>query len=268
MSLIIKDIPYGDHERQKVDIFIPDNVRSETGLILFIHGGGWTSGDKTVHHPDADFFAQRGYICASMNYRYINDELNINHELDDITSAIAAVKKKCLESGFDIDKLILSGGSAGAHLALLYAYTKNHLSPVKPVAACCYCPPSDCTRKDFLIGIKGEFESWKYEILSKACGVTITKETLDDEDVQQALAKISPINYINERCIPTAIFYGKVDELIPMNHIIDFIGKLKEAGIKHDTVLYENSGHALDKDPEAASEAKEVISAYAEEYFK
>lgn len=265
---ILNDISYGSHERHKADIFVPEKVVAESGIIVFIHGGGWTSGDKTVHHPDANFFAERGYICASINYRYVSESINVIHLLDDVTQALKAIKRECASLGFDISRLILSGGSAGAHLALLYAYSKRDSSPVSPVAACCYCPPSDCTREDFLLGISSEFEEWKYDILSKVCDYKITKSTINKEDVRDALYKISPVKYVNKNCIPTAIFHGKADELIPIKHIYDFIDLLNSSGIENDFVLYENSNHALDKDPCASQKAKEVILRYAEKYLQ
>ena len=264
---VLKDIPYGTHERHRADIYIPEKPVSESGLILFIHGGGWVSGDKEVHSPDAEHFASLGYISATMNYRYASESVHVSHELDDVSAALEAIKHECAEYGFNVSRLILSGGSAGAHLALLYAYIKGMVSPVPPVAVCAYCPPSDCTRDDFLMGIKGEFESWKYEVLSKVCNADITNSTFKNEASQRALAEISPINYIDEGCIPTAIFYGEKDELIPVGHTKEFEQKLTEAKVKHDLVQYPNSGHALDKDPHSAQKTREVMKRYAEMYL-
>ena len=267
MMTILTDISYGDHERHKLDMFFPDNAKSESGVILYIHGGGWHSGDKSAHSEDAQHFCSLGYICASINYRYVSEEIHVSEELDDITSAIETIKNECEKQGFNIDKLILSGGSAGAHLALLYAYTRKSDAAVNPVAACVYCPPVDCSASDFLLGISGEFEDWKYDILSKCSGVRITKETFLNEIPQTALKKISPAEYVSENCIPTAVFYGKKDELIPPSHIHDFLEKLHNAGVKNDFLIYENSGHALDKDPEAKIQARNIIENYAEVYF-
>lgn len=264
---VLKDVSYGEHERHRVDIYIPEKPVSQSGLILFIHGGGWTSGDKSVHSPDAQHFADLGYISATMNYRYASEKIHIDDELDDVSSALEAIKQICAGYGFNISKLLLSGGSAGAHLALLYAYIIREEAPVSPVAVCAYCPPSDCAREDFLMGIKGEFEGWKYEILSMVCDAEISKITLKNEASQKALGKISPINYVDKDCVPTAIFYGKEDELIPMSHIEDFEHKLAKANIKHDLVQYPNSGHTLDKDPASAEKARAVIKRYAEMFL-
>ncbi|MBR3768190.1 MAG: alpha/beta hydrolase [Clostridia bacterium] len=263
----LNDISYGNHERQKVDIFIPKNVKSDFGIILFIHGGGWHSGDKSVHHGDAQHFCNLGYICATMNYRFVSDDINVFDELDDITSALKIIKDKCAQYGFNIEKLILSGGSAGGHLSLLYAYTRKKEAPIIPVAACVYCPPVNCNAPDFLLGIKGEFEDWKYEILSKCCGFQINKVDFFNKEQQTALKKISPEEYVSEISVPTAVFHGKFDELVPLEHIHNFVRKLNEAGIKNNLLIYENSDHALDKDHDTALQAKNIINDYAQMYF-
>ena len=264
---VLSDISYGKHERHKVDIFIPGKVKAGSGVILFIHGGGWSDGDKSVHHPDAQFFCERGFISAVMNYRFVSEVLNVSDELDDITAALKKIKEVCAEKGFSAEKLILSGGSAGAHLALLYSYLRRDASPVLPVAVCVYCPPVSCFAEDFLLGISGEFEEWKYSVLSACCGERLTKDSFCGASQQEALRRISPIEYVTPQCIPTAVFYGARDELIPVSHIKAFIKLLEENNVTNESLVYENSGHALDKDPETALDAKKIILKYAEKYF-
>ena len=264
---ILKDIPYGNHERQKFDIFMPENPKCTSGVILFIHGGGWIQGDKAGHHHDNDFFVKAGYITATMNYRYVDENTSVYDELDDITKALKSIKSECKKHGYNIKKLLLSGGSAGAHLALLYAYTKKEQAPLTPVAACVYCPPVNCSKHDFLIGISGEFENWKYGVISKCCGLEINRKNLLEPKQQKALKKISPQEYISKTSVPTAIFHGRLDELIPFSHIEKFINTLNEKGVKNDLLIYENSGHALDKDPETAEQTRIVIQDYAEMFL-
>ena len=264
---ILKDVPYGSHERHKLDIFMPENPKCTAGVILFIHGGGWVQGDKSGHHHDNDFFVKLGYITATMNYRYVDETTSVYDELDDITEALKAIKSECKKYGYNIEKLLLSGGSAGAHLTLLYSYTIKEEAPITPVAVCPYCPPVDCAKPDFLMGISGEFEDWKYGVLSKCCGVEINKENLMNAQQQEALKKISPQEYVSKKCVPTAIFHGRLDELIPFSHIEKFISSLNEKGVKNDLLIYENSGHALDKDPEEAQQTRIIIQDYAEMYF-
>ncbi len=265
--VLLENIVYGNHERNRLDIFIPEKVKAPQGLILFIHGGGWQAGDKTAHHPDAEYFCNKGYISASMNYRYVDENVTVYDELDDVNSALGKIKNECAEKGFVIEKVILSGGSAGAHLSLMYAYTRKENSPVKPVAVGAYCPPVDCASPDFCIGLSKEFESWKYAVLSCCTGVKITKNDFLYKPQQEALKKMSPQEYLTKDCVPTAVFHGIYDELVPFGEVENFVGMLDEKGIKHDFVIYENSNHALDKDPDKSIESKKIIEKYAEMCF-
>lgn len=265
--VLLENIVYGNHERNRLDIFIPEKVKAPQGLILFIHGGGWQAGDKTAHHPDAEYFCNKGYISASMNYRYVDENVTVYDELDDVNSALGKIKNECAEKGFVIEKVILSGGSAGAHLSLMYAYTRKENSPVKPVAVGAYCPPVDCASPDFCIGLSKEFESWKYAVLSCCTGVKITKNDFMYKPQQEALKKMSPQEYLTKDCVPTAVFQGIQDELVPFGEVENFVRMLDEKGIKHDFVIYENSNHALDKDPDKSIESKKIIEKYAEMCF-
>lgn len=265
--IFLENVAYGSHERHTLDIYIPKAAKTNAGVILFIHGGGWHQGYKEAHRPDAEFFCNEGYVSATINYRFVSESLNVFDELDDISSALETIKIICSEYGLNTEKLILSGASAGAHLALLYAYTRKGIAPLSPVAVCAYCPPVDCSKTDFLIGISGQFESWKYEILSKCCGVKITKETILNEPQQQALKRISPEAYVSNSSVPTAVFHGKLDDIIPLSHIENFIGLLDKNGVKNNLLIYENSGHTLDKDPKTAEKTREIIKKYLKKYF-
>ena len=263
----LEDIAYGEADRHRLDMFIPDKVKAPSGIILFIHGGGWVEGDKSVHRPDAEYFCKKGYAAASINYRYVSDEIHVDDVIEDVTAALKKIKSVCRDYGMNAEKMIISGGSAGAHLSLLYAYTKSSVSPLTPVAACVYCPAVNCYADDFLLGISGEFEEWKYEVLSKCCGVKITKDSFLNELQQKALKKISPNAYVSSESVPTAVFAGKKDALVPFLHIENFLSQLDEMNIKNDLVVYEKSGHALDEDSDAAQQAKNIIEEYARLYF-
>ncbi len=264
---VLKDISYGEHERNSFDLYIPENAENKSGVILFIHGGGWSNGDKSDYKKETEIYVSSGYICATMNYRFVTEKINVFHELDDITLALSTIKEKCEECGFNIKNTILIGASAGAHLSLLYAYTRKNASPVTPVAVGAFCPPVNCWAENFLIGIKGEFEDWKYGVLSNCCGTEITKNTLLNEPQQNALKKMSPQIYVSKECVPTAVFQGVLDELVPFEYAEIFIDSLTKAGVKNDFLVYENSGHALDKDPDKTDESRRIILDYVKMYF-
>ena len=264
---VLKDISYGSHERQKFDILFPYEPKTDRGVLLYIHGGGWSSGDKSVHFTDAEYFCNKGYISALMNYRYVDECVSAFDELDDIGQCLEGIRTVCKENGFNAEKAVLSGGSAGAHLALLYAYTKEKESPLSIEAVCAYCPPVKCYADDFLLGISGEFEDWKYGILSLCCEERLTKADFIKEHQQTALRKISPSEYVTGGCVPTMVFCGRNDELVPFSHICEFVELLNRKNVVNELLIYENSGHAMDKDEESAGRARDIIEDCLCRYF-
>ena len=132
---------YSETDRDNFDICIPYNatIRKDdyNAIYLNIHGGGWVTGDKANVKEFCDKFGSYGIICASMSYTLLNgnyEEYNIFRILDEITATLKGIKKFLGEKGFNETKLelIISGGSAGAHLSLLYSYAiKNSPIPIK-----------------------------------------------------------------------------------------------------------------------------------------
>lgn len=263
----IENVPYGNHERHRLDLYFPENVKFANGVIVYIHGGGWHSGDKSMHYKDCVYFCNLGFICASLNYRFVSSEISVLDELADINSALETIKVKCSEHGFVVKNAVICGESAGGHLSLLYAYTRTINASIKPAAVCVYCPPSDFSKSDFLSGLSSEFDDWKFDLLSKCCGAVISKEDFFTSKQQQALINISPLNYLSADCVPTAIFHGANDELVPLGHTLQLINSLNEFGVKNELIIFKNSGHSLKDDADCSVTAKECIRKYAELYL-
>lgn len=132
---------YQKNDRNYYDLFIPySSLKKKSkynGIMLFIHGGGWTGGKKEFMLHLCARYTKLGYITATMNYSYLNKnykEYSIFRILDEITACINDIKNQLIEEGFDGNKLelALGGISAGAHLSLLYGYSiKKTPIPIK-----------------------------------------------------------------------------------------------------------------------------------------
>lgn len=266
--MIFENISYGKHERHIADLFIPEDVKYRNGMIFIIHGGGWNSCDKSAHRKDLEYWYDSGYICAAINYRYISETIHIPDLLDDITSALKFLKEKCAENGFFIENVIMSGGSAGAHLCLMYGFTRLNEAPISPVAIMNYCGPVDFTQPDFMKGINGEFDDWKYGTLSHCIGATVTKDNVQTEEIKKKMLPVSPITYAEKNTIPIIFGHGKKDVIVPYNQAVMLAEILKKNKVDYDFITFENSGHELDKDADALKETKEVVRKYAEKFFE
>ena len=113
-------VRYGDHQRQAVDYFAAAGA-ARPPLVLFVHGGGWAFGNRatTVGHKAA-WFTAHGYAFASAGYRVLPDA-PVEDQARDVAAAVHAVRADAARLGFDPDRIVLMGHSAGAHLAALVA---------------------------------------------------------------------------------------------------------------------------------------------------
>ncbi|MDB5523898.1 MAG: esterase/lipase-like protein [Rhizobium sp.] len=114
------DVPYGLDEAQKYDVYLPDS-RANAPVIVMIHGGGWTSGDKAdadVAAAKAGYWVAKGYVFVSINYRLLPKKDPLIQAAD-VALAIASIQKNAPNWDVDKNKLILMGTGAGGHLAAL-----------------------------------------------------------------------------------------------------------------------------------------------------
>ncbi len=261
------DIAYGTHERQVVDLCIPDGASGELGLVLFIHGGAWIAGDKESYKSGMNYGASSlGIATASLNYRYISDSVDILDILDDIEAALAAVKAKGAEVGVDINRVLLTGDSAGGHLSLLYAYARKNTAPVAPVAVISNSGPTDLYDDNFYHNNALGDEAVICELMSMACGQSFTYA--ERESAEAALYSVSPVSYVNAECVPTVINHGNADTIVPFSNAETLDALLTQYGVEHVLNVYEGADHDLGKDEAAKDRADELLFGYIDRFLK
>ncbi len=116
----------------KMDIYLPPNASAikKQPLLVMIHGGGYSSGDKNAWQNEAYTYSRAGYICASLNYRLTQSGGNqdsllrlyaVQCALEDIQNAIRFLKKNAGTYFIDTTRIVVFGGSAGGGLSLINA---------------------------------------------------------------------------------------------------------------------------------------------------
>ncbi len=265
--LSFKDIPYGDEKNQTLDLHLPVNGKEETGLVVFIHGGGWKSGDKTSAYRSLPvFYPNKSYATATMNYRFINDgKSDIDDILDDITLALDRIKTLAAGYSINVTKVILSGHSAGGHLSLLYAYKFRDISPIEPVGVFASAPVPDLAHDSFYTKNSLGDEAKMCRFISLLVGQEFTPKTRASK--KALLDSYSAINYVSENTVPTIILHGNKDGIAPFDGSLKLSEKLTEYNVKHELVIFENTGHGL-KNPEKRKYASELLLNCAEEWLK
>ena len=268
-NYIYLDAAYGIHERQVFDMYLPKSADGNTGLILFLHPGGWVAGDKEVYQNELEYWSSQGYAAAAMNYRFISrdDKISMKDEMKDISLALAKMKKLASRKGIDLENVLLTGDSAGAHLALLYGYAMVDEAPIEPVAVVSYCGPTKLWDETFINHNSfGNFNpDFIADLLSALTGVDFTADNI--EPALPALKLYSPITHVNENTVPTVLAYGVVDDCVPYSTGAELDAELTKYGVKHDFVTYPNSGHGLNNDPDCDALARSYFVEYVQKYL-
>ncbi|MCR4616048.1 MAG: alpha/beta hydrolase [Clostridiales bacterium] len=258
------------NKRQTYDLVIPKNASGSTGLILCIHGGGWVGGSKDSYTANLMQVSEHnGFAAAAVNYRYVSDSVNYADLMDDISSALAAIKAKGAEYGVNFDKALLTGISAGGHLSLLYAYTRKDSAPIEPVCVVELCGPADLEHEFYYSdensisqAVGGEFFRG---IISD--GVDYEISMVDFDAARPALKKYSPINFVDKDTVPTVFGHGEQDEIVPYQNAVDLDAKLTQFNVEHTFVSFPNSGHGCE-DKDSMAKIMELFFSYADKYLK
>jgi acetyl esterase/lipase len=117
---ISSTVVYGQDARQQVDLYTPDDAVGDAPLVVFVHGGGWQIGNRSLVQAKPQHFKEAGYVFASAGYRLLPDA-PVESQAADLGAALKALRAQAETGGFDPDTIVLMGHSAGAHLAALVA---------------------------------------------------------------------------------------------------------------------------------------------------
>jgi acetyl esterase/lipase len=119
--------PYGEDRKQALDIYLPDEGDGPFPAILFLHGGGWAAGSR----KDAQILpfmsgVRRGYAVIGVGYRLIPN-IRYPDNLFDVKAALRWIAANAETYLLDRDRIALTGASAGAHLAMMVAFTQGQV---------------------------------------------------------------------------------------------------------------------------------------------
>lgn len=240
------DVSYGDAEGKQnlLDAFYPDNHNSNTKLIVYIHGGSWSRGDKSEFPKQLieELVGNRGYMVVSINYRLVKDGQNLfPAQIEDVKKALEFLSSKAQRYGFNGNEFALMGGSAGAHLAMLYAYKHDTKKQVKTVVN--LWGPTDLTDKS--IRPDG----------SDADNTVIRLLGTPDHKAQICVDASPLVHLTKETSVPTISFHGVEDPLVNVSQAENLHKKLQSLGTLSQLELYPKEKHGM-----SASAAVDVFS--------
>jgi acetyl esterase/lipase len=128
----LTNLAYDTQSRNKLDVYIPQHLNTlqrPAPIVVFFHGGGWNSGDKSYYKFVGAALAEQGYIAVLPNYR-LYPRVKSTAIFQDAAAAVAFVRAHSAEWGGSETQLYLVGHSAGAHLAVMLALNPEYLRQV------------------------------------------------------------------------------------------------------------------------------------------
>lgn len=220
-------VPYkkiADKELQ-LHVFEPEGFKAgdRRACFLVIHGGGWTGGAPPRMYPFAAHYAKLGLVGISMQYRLHGAKTGVSvfDCVKDARSAVRYIRAHAAELGIDPQKIIVSGGSAGGHLAASTALFDNvnedgddlKVSPI-PNALVLLFPVIDTSKDGY--GNAKIGERWQ---------------------------ELSPVHQVRPGVPPTIIFHGTGDTVTPFAGAKAFHEAMLKAGNRCELDVNEGGAH-------------------------
>lgn len=231
---VIRDIPYTEGGRRaKLDIYRPRGVDlTDAPVLVQVHGGAWTIGSKEQQGLILmNRMASRGWVCVALNYR-----LAPKHpwpaQVVDTKLAIAWTREQIKEYGGDPSYLVVTGGSAGGHLAALAALTPGDFQPGFEDAdtSVAGCVPfygvydlAGLTGDKHAVGMRDYF-----------LGPRVFKK--DPTEHRDEFIAASPLARVNEDAPDFFVLHGANDTLVDVEQARAFVAALRE--VSKRTVAY------------------------------
>lgn len=270
MATIHKDISYGDKESNKFDLYLPkDKSKENYGLIVYLHAGGFTSGDKSDDSAMLEWLCSKGYVAAGINYTLRTDENNssVYSQSLEIKNAIPIVVEEAKKLGYNLNEMAISGGSAGGTLAMLYAYRDAEESPIPIKIMFEMVGPSSFFVEDWDVYGLDKNNAIAAGLFGVMLGDEIDIDVVGTNELQEIMKPISAYAWVNENSVPSVIAYGAYDKICPFKTARHLVNALEDNNVDYKYFEAPHSGHALQNDNKVYEEFMDTVVEYLDKYM-
>ena len=250
------------HERQKLDLYVPDTGEN-LPLVIWVHGGAWRGGNKKHYVPKA--YLNAGYAGASINYR-LSQHATFPAQIEDVKAAVRWLRANAETYRIDPNRFAAWGSSAGGHLVAMLGTTGDidefragenlHISS-QVQAVVDYYGPTDFLQMDAHRLPDGLVHDAPDSPESQLVGGPIQAH-------KDRVAKANPITYVSKDDPPFLIIHGDQDKLVPYHQSVLLKDALEKAGVSVKFYRVKGGGHGWFKDPKVP----ELTKAFLEQHLK
>lgn len=206
----------------KADLYLNLDSKTPTPVIINIHGGGWNKGVKESQTGFNTFF-KAGYAVVNMEYR-LSQQATAPAAIEDTRCMLIYLVEHAKDLNIDPKKIVIMGGSAGGHLALMGGLLGNDRRFDNN------CMTSKEIRVAAIIDKYGitDVDDWSFgKLKSKSALQWLGSKIADKEFIKS----VSPINYVTKNSPPVFIVHGDADPTVPYQQSAYLYRKLQEMGV-------------------------------------
>jgi acetyl esterase/lipase len=247
----IHGVSYDDRfDADTMDVYLPEDGQVARPVVMFIHGGGWRSGDSTHHTDHARRLAAAGYVAVSINYRLVPDGV-YPRQMQDSQCALSFVRAHAGEWGLDPARVAVMGYSAGGHLVSMLGVANDEpdfqtdcaSGPTgQPDAVISGAGPQD---------LRGEWG--ENDAIRDMVGVS-------REEDPARWDRVSPITHARPDAPPFLFIHGTDDWFVPIGQSRDMRDALQDQGVDARLLELAGDGHLTGLGGSSGREELGVIS--------
>ena len=224
---VTEGLRYGSHERHLVDRIARKDVAAPGPVLIHVHGGSWTRGSRDSQaRPWLHRMARDGWVVFTPSYR-LSPEASFPDPVEDLRRCVEWIRSGASDLGADPSFIALAGGSAGAQIATVAAFTWPDIARI--------CIPlygvHDLLRKD------GRTPKWPYLVPE------VMQSRPEDDPVRWARA--SPARSVPAERPPFFVVHGATDTLVPPSDSARLVAAMRSAGnapVGHLSLPWANHG--------------------------
>jgi acetyl esterase/lipase len=219
----------------RMDIYMPPNTGMLTPVVINIHGGGWNKGQKESQRGFNTFF-KAGYAVANVAYR-LTGHTPAPAAVEDVRCALVYLINNAQSLNIDVNKIVVMGGSAGGHLALMAGMLGNDKRFDTN------CKTDKEIKVAAIVDKYGITDVWDWGYGPIKTSKSATSWLGNRANDKKFAASVSPITYVNKNTPPVYIVHGDADPTVPYQQSENLYKKLQEAGVKSKFVTVEGGLH-------------------------
>ncbi|MDQ6786356.1 MAG: alpha/beta hydrolase [Acidobacteriota bacterium] len=239
-----------DEKLLQLDLYLPPNDSAGNGAgIVVVHGGSWSGGARSDFPEWNRWLARQGYAVFDIDYR-IAPQPNYLSATGDVKCAVGWVKRNAARFNISPDKIVLLGRSAGAHLALLAAYSANDARI-----------PSSCPNPEINENVRAvvsfyaptdliwSFDNPANEFVidgQKTLSQFLGGSPDESNEIRQRFLLASPNSHVTRETPPTLLIHGGQDQLIKSENMNLLARQLEQADVPHKVLFVSYAQHGFD----------------------